>query len=109
MKFINLKDYKTKEDIYKIWNDEYGNIYPISAELFNRNIENLYPKASYVAIKDEKIVGFVIGKVWHDSYVIKNYNGIGWISLIYVSPKYRKQGIGSALLDKVTNAFKCSI
>lgn len=106
MKLITLKDFKRKEDIYQIWNDEYGNIYPISAELFNRNIENLYPKASYVAIKDEQIIGFVIGKVWHDSYVIKNYNGIGWISLIYVTPKYRKQGIGSALLDKATEALK---
>ena len=106
MELINLKDFKRKEDIYQIWNDEYGNIYPISAELFNRNIENMYPKASYVAIKDEKIVGFVIGKVWHDSYVMKNYNGIGWISLIYVTPKYRKQGIGSALLDKATIALK---
>jgi GNAT superfamily N-acetyltransferase len=106
MELINLKDFERKEDIYQIWNDEYGNIYPISAELFNRNIENMYPKASYVAIKDEKIVGFVIGKVWHDSYVIKNYNGIGWISLIYVTPKYRKQGIGSALLDKATIALK---
>ena len=89
MQVINLNKYEKLEDIYQIWNDEYGNSYPISAELFNRNIKNLFPKASYVAIDNENLVGFVIGKVWHDVYVIKNYENIGWISLIYVSPKYR--------------------
>ena len=49
MKIINLNKYEKLEKLYQIWNAEYGNIYPISAELFNRNIENVYMKASYVA------------------------------------------------------------
>ena len=105
MQVINLKKYEKLEAIYQIWNAEYGNIYPISAELFNRNIENIYEKASYVAVDDGKLIGFVIGKVWHDVYKIKGYDEIGWISLIYVTPKYRKQGIGTKLLSMCENAL----
>ena len=106
MKIINLREYEKLEHIYQIWNAEYGNIFPISAELFNRNIENIYMKASYVAIDDEKLVGFVIGKVWHDLYEIKGYYEIGWISLIFVTPKYRKLGIGTELLNLSIDAMK---
>lgn len=106
MKIINLEQYDKVEQIYQIWNAEYGNIFPISAELFNRNIENVYMKASYVAIDDGKLIGFVIGKVWHDVYEIKGYNEIGWISLIYVTPKYRKLGIGTSLLNASIDALK---
>lgn len=106
MKIINLREYEKLEHIYQIWNAEYGNIFPISAELFNRNIENIYMKASYVAIDDEKLVGFVIGKVWHDLYEIKGYDEIGWISLIFVTPKYRKLGIGTELLNLSIDAMK---
>ncbi len=106
MQIINLKECEKLEQIYQIWNAEYGNIYPITAELFNRNIENVYMKASYVAVIADEIVGFVIGKVWHDVYEINGYNEIGWISLIYVLPKYRKQGIGSILLEKACDALK---
>lgn len=106
MKIINLKEYEKLEQIYQIWNAEYGNIFPINAELFNRNIENIYMKASYVAIDDEKLVGFVIGKVWHDLYEIKGYDEIGWISLIFVTPKYRKLGIGTELLNLSIDAMK---
>ena len=84
MEIIHLNKYEKLDELYQIWNAEYGNIFPISAELFNRNIENIYMKASYVAIDDEKLVGFVIGKVWHDLYEIKGYDEIGWISLIFV-------------------------
>ena len=106
MKIINLNKYEKLEELYQIWNAEYGNIYPISAELFNRNIKNVYMKASYVAVDGVKLVGFVIGKVWHDAYKIKGYDETGWISLIYVLPKYRKLGIGSKLLDNAVNALK---
>lgn len=106
MKIINLREYEKLEHIYQIWNAEYGNIFPISAELFNRNIENIYMKASYVAIDDEKLVGFVIGKVWHDLYETKGYDEIGWISLIFVTPKYRKLGIGTELLNLSIDAMK---
>lgn len=106
MEIINLNKYEKLNDLYRIWNAEYGNIYPITAELFNRNIENVYMKASYVAVDNGKLIGFVIGKIWHDSYEIKGYDDIGWISLIYVLPKYRKLGIGSNLLDLCIKAFQ---
>ena len=40
MKYLKLKNYKQKENIYYLWNTEYGKIYPISKELFERNLLN---------------------------------------------------------------------
>ena len=62
MQILNLSEYEKLNDLYLIWNAEYGNIYPITAELFDRNIENIYMKASYVVVSNEKLIGFVIGK-----------------------------------------------
>ena len=106
MQILNLDKYEKLNDIYLIWNAEYGNIYPITAELFERNIENALMKASYVAVENDELIGFVIGKVWQDDYNIKGYENIGWISLIYVIPKYRNQGVGSKLLNLSIDALK---
>jgi predicted N-acetyltransferase YhbS len=106
MQILNLSEYEKLNDLYLIWNAEYGNIYPITAELFDRIIENIYMKASYVVVSNEKLIGFVIGKVWQDDYNIKTYEKIGWISLIYVLPKYRNQGIGTKLINLSIDALK---
>lgn len=105
-KIIKLSNYKNKEDLYKLWNSEYGNIYPISSELFERNLLNAYDAATLVAILNDKLVGFIIGKIWQDEYKIEAYDNVGWISLIYVDPHYRKRGIGSNLLKKVESEFE---
>ena len=60
MQILNLDKYEKLNDIYLIWNAEYGNIYPITAELFERNIENALMKASYVAVENDELIGFVI-------------------------------------------------
>ena len=70
-KIIKLSNYKNKEDLYKLWNSEYGNIYPISSELFERNLLNAYDAATLVAILNDKLVGFIIGKIWQDEYKIE--------------------------------------
>ena len=106
MQILKLSEYEKLNDLYLIWNAEYGNIYPITAELFERNIENIYMKASYVAVDDGKLIGFVIGKVWQDDYNIKTYEKIGWISLIYVKKEFRNNGIGTLLLQKSLDVFK---
>ncbi len=105
-KIIKLSNYQNKEELYKLWNSEYGNIYPISSELFERNLLNAYDDATLVAILDDKLVGFIIGKIWQEEYKIEAYDNVGWVSLIYVDPHYRKRGIGSNLLKKVESEFE---
>lgn len=102
----NFNSLTDKEIIYQLWNREYEKIYPITKELFYRNLDNAYYDASFIAIIDNKIVGFIIGKIWQDDFVIQSYTDAAWISLIYVCPKYRKQGIGEILLNKSEEVFK---
>ena len=87
------------EDIRTLWNSELGFIYPIAGDVFNQNVI-LYPQ-KYVlgAFDKDKLVGFIVGK--KNITDIVSYVDMGWISLIFVSKKYRKQGIGSHLLEEV--------
>ena len=107
-----LKTNKKKEllnILSNLWNEEYGFIFPISYDLMNRNTyqtKGFLEENSYVAICDEMIVGFVTSKIWTHEIEVESYKSTGWISLIYVHPKFRKKGIGSELLIKVESNFK---
>ena len=108
LKFNQLE----KEEVLNLrnlWNDELGFIFPITEELFNRNTyltNGFLLDCSYVAMFDNIPVGFIISKVWNTTKVDGLYENTGWISLIYVSKKYRKQGIGSKLISLVESDFK---
>lgn len=106
MKLKKINDIDNLDILFELWNKEFGKIFPISKELFNRNIENIYHDASFVALEDNEIVGFILGKIWNNNYSIDSYKDCGWISLIYVEPKHRKKGIGSLLIEKAINVFK---
>jgi acetyltransferase, GNAT family len=107
MKYVNFKrdkvNYKTMCDL---WNNTYGYIYPISQELFERNTSNIYEKASFIVYNEEEIVAFIISKIWIDKFFIPTYLESGWISLFFVAPKYRCQGIGSKLLEFAENELR---
>ena len=62
-----------------------------SPEVFNKFYE-LFSEGFLVAEKLHKIVGFIVG--------IKTSNGIARITLLSVDKKFRKQGIGSALITQ---------
>lgn len=106
IKIEKLSNYEEKENLFKLWNIEYNEIFPISEELFQRNLINAYDNASYVALDKGQLVGFIIGKIWQDEFKIEGYDNQGWISLIYVCPNYRKRGIGSNLLKLVEDKFE---
>ena len=55
----------------------------------NKYIEKDYP--IYVAESDEKIVGYLVCRVEDD---------VVWAESLYVSPDYRKKGIGTSLYEK---------
>ena len=57
IKYIKLSNYKNKIEIINLWNKEYGKIYPISEELFERNSSNLADDISYVVLdENEKLI-----------------------------------------------------
>ena len=94
--------------LVNLWNDEMGFIYPIASEIFHQNIINskyLIKKASFVAYNNSEIVGFILGKTFEEP-LVKNAYEKGYISLFYVSKKFRNQGIGSYLLSLSENIFQ---
>lgn len=111
MQIIELKNYKNYDELYTMWNEEFGFIFPISKDLFDKNIYNYGEgvfNTSFVAVENKEVMGFIIGKTWENKFDVPSYEEIGWISLLYVKPEYRKQGIGSTLLNKIEEIFKKS-
>lgn len=111
MSDIKYRNYNIKDTnkVLKLWNDEIGYIYPITKEMFNQNINNCKyfdNNVSFVAYIDNKIVGFLLGKVYDNNPLMSKYIDTSFISLIYVSRNYRKNGIGSELLNKYENSLK---
>ena len=109
--YLKFSSFKKQEilNLRHLWNDELEFIFPISEELFNRNTyltEGFLEDSSYVALVDNIPVGFIISKIWNTTKIDGLYENIGWITLFYVSKKFRNQGIGSNLLLLVENDLK---
>lgn len=82
----------------KLWNDEMGYVYPISSNSFYQNVIDYKDKDAMIYYDDERVIGFIFLKRFSDDRLV-NYSNNLYISLFYVSKKYRKQGIGSSLFD----------
>lgn len=107
MKILSLNNYFKHSDIYLLWNKNYHNIYPITQELFEKNISNANLENSYVVLNErEELIAFIICKIWDDDFEIPLYNDACWISLFCVDVMYRNQGIGTELLNLVINFAK---
>ncbi len=109
IEYLTVEEFKELDEIRICWNNEVGKIYPISEKLFNSSFihnKEILKSNSYVALDENKIVGFILTKTWQELEWIPSYHSIGWISLFFVSSKYRKQGIGSQLLGLVEKQFK---
>ena len=107
-KFDDFSKSKVIETITSLWNNEMGEIFPITKELMKRSTyetKGFLSDVSSIAIVDGEIVGFIIAKIWNHPIEVLAYKNVGWISLIYVDPLYREKGIGSALLNKVESDF----
>ncbi len=82
----------------KLWNQEMGLIYPISNSAFYQNVINYHDKDILIALDNNETIGFIILKRFNDDKLV-NYTNDLFISLFYVSKKYRKNGIGTKLFD----------
>lgn len=108
---IEYRNYKIKDTskVIKLWNDEVGYIYPITRRMFDQNINDCkyFDKSiSYLAYFNNELVGFILGKVYDNNPLMSKYIDSSFISLIYVSRKYRKNGIGSELLNRYESNLK---
>lgn len=97
--------YKTRDinetdllNTLKLWNDEKGSIYPITKKAFYQNVINYKEKDVIIAYEEKKIVGFMILKKYDNKKLVDYTNSL-FISLFFVSRKYRKNGIGTKLLE----------
>lgn len=105
--FNNLSESELWQ-IKKLWNDEVGFIYPLDDKVFNHHVINskfLVKNASFIAFLQDVPIGFIIAKTF-DTGEISAYRDRSWISLFYVSKRYRKQGAGNLLLEKCLNELK---
>lgn len=75
-----------------------GYVYPISFNAFNQNIIDYTEKDMMLCFDSDKVVGFILIKRFDDVTYVDYTNNL-YISLFYVSKKYRKQGIGTKLFD----------
>lgn len=95
--------------IVELWNQEIGFIFPFTKEMFiQKTIDCKYIDydSSFVATIDNDVVGFIISKVYDNNEIMSKYIDKAWISLFYVSRKYRRNGIGSNLLEKNESILK---
>lgn len=85
-------------NVLNLWNDEIGDIYPITKKGFYQNVINYSQKKVMLAYESDKLVGFIVLKTFSDDYLYEYKDNL-FISLFFVSKKYRRKGIGSSLLD----------
>ena len=83
MRIIKINEYLQHDRLVNLWNNEYGFIFPITLELFERNLSNAYNEGSLVVLIDDNPIAFCISKIWNEDYVINGYDEIGWVNLIY--------------------------
>lgn len=104
--FRQIDIIKDEAEILNLWNKEWSTIYPIDHDLFVRNYKFVLKNLAYCATYNDTIIGFIIGKTYQENFIIPNYEGLGWISLIYVAGIYRNQGIGTKLLYLVESEIE---
>jgi predicted N-acetyltransferase YhbS len=95
------------EEARNLWNQEMGNIYPISEASFSQNIlssVDLIASASGFAFDENGLIGFLFAKEFTDPN-LPSYHHVGFISLFYISKHHRKQGVGGKLLEMCEQVF----
>lgn len=88
----------TQKDLQAILSIEYKcfkDPYPLA--LLNR-LRVMHPGGFLVAVADGKVVGYVIGVI--------RWGATGHVLAIGIDPSYRRQQIGSALMERITNRLR---
>lgn len=107
---INKLHPKWLEQIVELWNEEIGGDFPMRKELLYQNTfedNNTLIEGSFVVINEEnKVIAFIVSKVWKEKEDYKMDREVGWIQALLVKGQYRKKGIGTKLLELAENALQ---
>jgi ribosomal protein S18 acetylase RimI-like enzyme len=57
----------------------------------------------FVAVRDGKVVGFVLGEVKGEGFGVPQS---GWIEVVGVDPQAMGQGVGKSMIEKLFAAFR---
>ena len=91
----------TSSDVKKLYELELkafkNDFYPL---IFFRQAIELFPNTLYVAEKDDNLVGYCMGST------VIGHKDKGWILSIAVDDNFRREGIGSKLLERVIEELK---
>lgn len=109
MQYVPLTEDRLTE-ICRLWNRELGDQFPMQEQLFKQNSfddVNVLKEGSWIALDEasEKVVGFVVTKLWQEQRDFVLGAGAGWIQVLLVDRDHRKQGIGSELLKRAEGAL----
>lgn len=98
------------EELVELWNKELGSEFPMRKELFEQNSfmdENIMLDASRIAVDEQNhVIGFLVAKRYQEELEAGMKKDIGWIQVLVVDKRFRKQGIGSSLLEHAEKTFK---
>lgn len=97
---IQIKQMKISDfsEIFLLWKKAGLNVLSEEIEFYEaKNMIKLNPDSCFVLVKNEKIIGSILGV----------FNGRrGWIYHLAIDPDFQKKGYGSLLLKKTENALK---
>ena len=106
--FEKLKDIKLKSKIgERRYNKSLKPINKVEKRYFyylKRDL-TLKDRVIFIAIKNDKIVGMILGKIINTLSIIK-FKKRGYISNLYILPKYRRKGIAKKLVRELIEWFK---
>ena len=100
-----IRQYQAEDehDVVALWNlclprDE------ISLNTFRRKVvldSNFDSRGCYVAVGKKKIVAFLLSLCRHYPYFdVGMERGLGWITVFFVHPEWRRQGIAATMIEK---------
>lgn len=106
---IRKYDYRDEAEVIDVWNLCLTRD-PISRDVFHKKIlldVNFDEDLCLVAVDKGKIIGFILGMVRKYPYEERGMEPErGWISVVFVHPSYRRQGLGKTLVEKVEGDLK---
>lgn len=108
MRIINYSQIYEKE-VVDLWNKTLT-ADPITVQKFRKQVlfdENFDAELCYVAIEDDKVVGFLLSTKRKFPYLERGLEPTrGWINVMFVDQAYRRKGIGTDLVNLAEEKLK---
>ncbi len=89
--------------VVALWNESLPLPFHVDRRLFEQNLTvspHYRAEGTRVAVSDDRIVGFVACRRAQEPMAAQGLiTDKGWLSVLFVHPRYRRRGVGQALLD----------